>query len=521
MGAGGATWDSAGTLTLGSGNTFDVADATEGLADDPYQHGWWAYTPSATQILTLDTFASTYTTGDWPHADTDITVYVGDVTDGIEVDYDDYDDDAYVGEGIYLSRYTFTAQAGTTYYVRVGNWWGVGQYAEDSSLITYALTASATTLTTSPWIDPGDDPDNYLIISDGTMRAANPNPFFRYEGVSPAAWTLQVIRGAQARVADYSIQSVFDGPSTLGGVDCAIAHAGNGESPFIGQTWEEDEVCAPLATGEAEPRGSAFETTRAVTHSEPGEFVSGFTTAGMSGPAYGAWFLPVRDNLGPTGTVDLGIDPTDYGYPADAELEWEYDYPELLGIEWADGDPVSIDDGAPYANKWGLNYTLFGTWVDGWSTPWQLGSFPIEVPIPVTEDRPEMLWSYGAGIEGETGVDAEDVWHPMPDSEGWDDHGWTDSYEGGGENPATSDAMVAAWPDATGMAVGESDARFARPAVKFILQARRFRFIYTDVTDDTPPRRGWPSNPGFTTPANGWGRRPNIQHGPRGWGAIT
>ena len=129
-----------------------------------------------------------------------------------------------------------------------------------------------------------------------------------------------------------------------------------------------------------------------------------------------------------------------------------------------------------------------------------------------------MVWLYSAGTEGE--VDPEDIWHPMPDSAGWDGHGWTDGYEsGGGTLPASSDGIVAAWPDMGALAPNSPEARFARPAIKFVLQARRFRFITPGGA--MPPRRfrGRPDQ--LAGGAQRWAPHPKSVQGGRRWGGAV
>ena len=253
-------------------------------------------------------------------------------------------------------------------------------------------------------------------------------------------WTSWVILEGQARAAEYNIQSVLGGADVLGAVDCAVAHADIGE---VGnQLWNgsttsaedtSDPVCRTLAGGEADSHINISVTSRGLDYDPPEFLIAGHMTGLMAGPSYGLWFTPPRYNLNPWGTLfGFSLDPVDYGYPEDAELEWEGGEgpPDLLGIWLADGDPVTSGDteAAPYKNRWGLNYGMFGHWQEdgsiGSSTPWTLGPFPDEVPDPVADPRPEMLWDYTTGVEGEGGVEADDIWHPLPDSAGWDGHGW-------------------------------------------------------------------------------------------------
>jgi hypothetical protein len=57
VGYGGPTWDTAGTLTLGSDNTFDVADTTLDT-DGVYDQAWWKFTGTALKRVNIT--ASSY-----------------------------------------------------------------------------------------------------------------------------------------------------------------------------------------------------------------------------------------------------------------------------------------------------------------------------------------------------------------------------------------------------------------------------------------------------------------------------
>jgi hypothetical protein len=130
----------------------------------------------------------------------------------------------------------------------------------------------------------------------------------------------------------------------------------------------------------------------------------------------------------------------------------------------------------------------------------------------------------GLGGDGDVGVtqaDIDDAW--------WDAHAWTVT------NPVT-DYPTRGVPLAGGYSWffhnGEDTAMFDTDSAGSVVSTAEvwfesdwtpppYRFRYFLNIAETPPRRGWPSNPRFTTPGNGWGRRAGLTNSPRGWSAIT
>jgi hypothetical protein len=128
---GGVDWASAGPLTMGDSNTFDLTDTVAG-GTQPYWSGWWSYTPAADTRLTLDTNATE--AGNPSTADTQLFVFSG--TSGSPVPVDD-DDDSGTG---FLSSLTLTLTGGVEYHIQVGS------YDPDGDTITrFHLTATPLT----------------------------------------------------------------------------------------------------------------------------------------------------------------------------------------------------------------------------------------------------------------------------------------------------------------------------------------------------------------------------------------
>jgi hypothetical protein len=501
MGAGGATWDTAGTFDVG-GNTFDPADATEhdgsgngGLA----WHAWWTVTPDADARIT----AQLSPTG------IEARVYTG-ATYASRVFVAPYD---YADDGL---SPIWNADAGVTYHLLVG------VFSDPPAL--YTVNRSQREFVLSPWFDDLQDAaDNHLIVTHGDRRLDNPNPAYEGPENSRPEWMENVIRGGQARSGDYLAQEVLGGDDVYGAIGCVIAHASVGHEG--GQSWNESgggadptpPVCVDVPTGgDAEPHGSTGSTSFAVDNDPSFGLISGTSSASFGGPSWGIWYLPVRDNLPPYGVLTevSEASPTAQGYPSDAEVIWEADYPDLLGIELADGDPVPTS--TDYSNLWALHDPVAPVWSDGSTGPWHMG--PVGIP-PTEEDpnRPYLLFVYTSDEFEET--DGE--WHELPNSEGWDGHEWTEAYDfEPGEAPDSSDGMIVAWPTGTATAVGYGESiaqsRPARIAVKFILKAQRFRFRYIpDATASPAPRRVI----GRPHPARVWGDN-TVQNGRRVIGGI-
>lgn len=494
MAAGGATWDTAGTLTLGGSNTFDVADTT----DEPplYDLAWWTFTPGVPGLLTLspDDYAT--------------IIYHG--TDAARV------------QDFPLSGYgnAWLLTEGVEYRILASR----GEFDSPPDSGTYEIAAASQRWTASAWNDSlQNDPDNILIITPGALVDANPNPGFSSSFMPE--WTEDVIRRGQRRRGDYYAQQTLDVPQVYDPIDafsCVMSHADFGEDDH--QLWNTSTTdpgdngppnCRILPTlpALADASTETVLTGYSLDYS-PGGMISATAEAVVSGPSWFLWFLPVRDNIQPWGTLfGFSLSPEDYGYPADAVLEWEGgDGPaDLLGIELADADP--LDTGAaPFKHQWALNTRWAPRWEAGYSTEWWLGPISDAPTLPIA-NRPHMLWDY------EDGGPPDGDWQPVEDSAGWDGHDWTEDYETVvDEAPTETDGVVVAWPY-TQSIVEFDDERLARIAVKFLLQAKRFRFVYPG--GPIPPRRIRQRSDGATHGARSANRSRNTrQGGNRTVGAI-
>jgi hypothetical protein len=497
VGYGGATWDTAGTLTVGSDNTFAVADSTTD-ADGVYDQGWWTFTaPTAYARITLTAASYGF-----------LKVYTGaSFAAKVEVDYLSQDGDP--------AQAIFDPTPDVEYHVLMGR----GQF--DPPLVTYVITWAATSLTTSPWYNTlQDDPDNYLIVTDGDLRLANPNPDYAGVGApinSRPEWMNLIVNSSQGREGEYRAVETVLGSDVHGAASCVISHAEVGDEDV--QNWNTlttgtdngAPTCRTIPTGAAETAGAKATTGISLDYTPGAPFDAPTLTAAYHGPSYGLLFLPVRDNLPPWGAlVDPVLNPEDYGYPADATLQWEDPTPDLLGVELADGDPIPTGT-ADITNQWVLNSAKGPVWQFGFSGNWLMGD--IDTPGPV---EPYLAFTYGDGND-----DPEDVeWHEVPDAEGWDGHDWHEDHTPVVEATG-ADGVVVAWP-ASGGVLNEGDdfQRDARIAVKFVLQARRFRFVY-EGTNVVPPRRIDGRSDGATHGARrALGGNNTVQSGNRVLGTI-
>jgi hypothetical protein len=479
VGYGGPTWDTAGTLELGSGNTFDVADATE---DDPeilvYDQAWWTLTTTLSRVTLTDASYGF------------LLVYTGD-------SYAERDEVFYLDRHTDPATVTFNALPGVEYHVLMGN--GIVD-----PLSSYTITWAQASLTASPWLDDlQDDPDNYVIVTDGDLRLENPNPEFNEHPLVRPVWMNDVVRGGQARTGDYRAQEEIDlDPPILSAEGCVRQHAYAANQGAI--TWSSLTCPTVPIDTTADTQGPTTSTGWSLEHEPSVGLVSGHVYGTSAGPSYALWYLPVRDNLPPWGALDITPpNPVDYGYPADAVLEWEDEIPDLLGVELADGDPATSGS-SDYPNKWVLNSNRGPEWVDGFTTEWLIGA--VDAPNPGTDDRPWMSFDYEDGDVG---------WNEVPGSDaGWRE-AWTEEY---GTFAPTADSVVVAWPGTLPAGFGDWD-RLARIAVKFVLRARRFRFLYEGGT--VPPRRISRRLDGATHgAARSLGGRNTVQSGNRVLGTI-
>lgn len=372
----------------------------------------------------------------------------------------------------------------------------------------------------SPWFDDlQDDPNHYLLVSDGGTLDT-----YALLGLTRPTWINDVIRPGGARQGDYVAFQVIDGEDVLNARDCVVAHADAGDEDS--QSWNtlttgtepDPGVCRAIPTlGTADIHTSTTSTGIRVGNNPTIGLVAGSTFAELSGPSYALWFLPVRDNLDPWGLLNQPS-PVDYGYPEDAVVEYEDTTVGLTAIYLADGDPVATTT-AEHASRWVLNSTAGPNWQDGNTDAWKYG--PVDEAPGGTPD-PDSPWLTFDYTEGSAGVGD---WHLIPGFGDWDGHGWTEGYSGSSTLPATSDAVVVAWPEdylipADITTTDFVSTRPARIAVKFVLQASRFRFVYDGPTS-VPPRRIFGRSDGATHGARRvFGGGNSVQSGNRTLGGI-
>lgn len=456
MGYGGSTWDTAGTLTLDADNTFLLADAG---TDEPPQYdiGWWKFTPAGSGLLTA--FAA-----------------------------DSYVPRLYKGTNDDRELLTATIDA---YHVQQGIEYRIQLFRgfSDPGPTAWQITASFQALAVSPWLDDlQDDPDNYLIVTEGDLRLANPNPDYNEHPLVRPEWMNEVVRRGSRRSGHWQANETLTGDDVHNALSCCVSHAFMGDQGV--QSWNAATtgtaggapVCVPLPAAYITLADNEFPSASVGVKTDYGSSPgSAIQISEVTGPSWGVWHLVARDNLPARGVRTDPPSPADYGYPDDAVLEWEDERVGLLGVEMADGQP--LDGGtAPdhiHATQWALNARVAPSWTSGERNPWWMGSVttPPDVDVP---NRPFMLWEYG---------DGDVTWYPVEGTEDWDGHDWTEDYPtGAGDTDfANADAVAVAWPAEAPTDNEVDESRTAPLAVKFVLQASRFRFVYAGST--IPPLR--------------------------------
>jgi hypothetical protein len=466
--AGGATFGTAGVLDLGGSNMFTVADAVESDYFD--DQAWWTFTVTASQVVDLvsspgSAFALYHGT-----VEADLELVSAITADGSEA-------------GGTTANYLLPPG---TYYLLVGTWGG-------ASPTTYQVTYAPRTAAASAWSsDLRDDPTNIVTIVD-----------------VDADWQNDVIRPGSYRKGDYSIIEDFGGPWGTQAETCAISHALFGDQNVGAYTW--DDVCPALTPGPADLEIVGSSSVSYSFFSHTGLPLTADTAhMEVSTVSWGIWLKPVEENLTPNGVLPAP-DPVDYGCPADAVIEWESPVVELIGLEIADrAGSLGDDPNSVYA----VNYDKQPGYAGGAFTAWQKGLLPGgPLDPPAWADGPEDI-SVTFASEGVDEVDKTRYPLDVP-ADGF--ASLTQDYT----NDSFDYGVIAGPAEAFGIGTITAD-RTAAVGITIHVQVRspRFRFIY-DGPLETPPRRGWPSNPRFTTPGNGWGRRAGLTNSPRGWSAIT
>lgn len=463
MAVGGATWDDAGVLELGAGNTFDLADAID--APPVYDPAWWTFTPDVPGLLSIE-----------PDSEVGITVYRGTDADRIEVSARD---------SVGAFGETFLLTDGVEYHVLI---W-LGEFDTPPGSGTYQVTATMQEWATSPWLtDWQDRTDNQLIISGVGAVGESPSTSLQMEnpvgwqydpGDLSLAWYEQVVRMGVARRGSWQTGQVLGGDPVADGLDCCIAHARYGDQGI--QQWNTPGsgtstgpgVCATLpGPGPAEPESGAFTCSYASDIDDGGVLGLGISSADTKFASRGVWVRPIYDNVGPEGVLGIPA-PEDFDIPSGAVVEWEDEHPELTGVEVANDWDQSLD---PPPVHFDVNGPLLPTYGGGVWDVWQLGN-----PIGGTGGPPTTYdWP----------LDTDHPWHDLPEYGSWDDV--TLDYENDSPDAVAGIIPQAVWDGWTGE-VAEVQL-YGDIAVRATLRSPRFRFVYVDDTPPTvsgapPPRR--------------------------------
>jgi hypothetical protein len=434
--SGGATWDDAGVLDVGSGNTFTVADAT---VDDYFDdQAWWTFTVTSPSRVDL---ASS------PHSN--FALFSGaleadaELVAAIEADG---------SEAAGVTAY-YLLPAGTYHLV-------VGVFGTPPT--TYTVTYAPRLTGSSPWNDAlSNDPDNVVTITD-----------------DESDWAGDVIRLGSYRIGDATYSEEVGEVWDSNAKDCAINHALWGNQ--ISQLW--DGSCPALFEGPADLEilgGSSVSYDYSEGTAFPWPFIPNSARMIVRTLSWGIWLKPVEENLPPFGVL-VAPNPVDYGYPADAVIEWESPTVDLIGLEIADRAGTLGDDPD---SRYAVNYNRQPTYNGGddWDA-WALGGLPgTPIPSPPWSDGPEDTTAYFPS-EGVSDVDKTRYPLDVP-ADGFDSLAQdyvNDSYDYG---------VIAGPAEAFSERTLNAD-RTAAVGITLYVQVRspRFRFIY-DAPPIIPPRR--------------------------------
>jgi hypothetical protein len=483
VGYGGATWDTAGTLTSGTDNTFNVADAT---TDDILNHqAWWKITPGASGVVTF--LPSPAFGGD--DGFVNMKFYSG-ASEAAKVEV--------FFSGFSGGAVSYPVTGGVEYHALVGT------FSPTGPPTTYQLTFTQPAVVISPWFSTlRNNDENWVVLPGSELNEGNSFPFTE-------AWMDDCVRPGSFRSGDVTYQETLGGPWDTQAADCAIEHAMWGNQ--FSDLW--DGTCPPKFDGPADLEEIGESSVGYHYSDNPVPFPAGSDSAHMivNTVSYGVWLKPVEENLTERGVLAVP-DPEDYGYPADAILEWESDTVELWKVEIADagGSAVSGDPDSRYA----VNHNRQPTFDGGAWDAWRLGGLPgTPVTPPAWADGPE---DYSITFASE-GVDhADKTWHVLDvPADGFDsltqDY-LTDTYDYG---------VIAGPAEAFGERAFTAD-RIASTGliVKVYVRSPRFRFIYVGEPTAVPPRRIFGRADGAThgTPrVRGGGN--TVQSGSRTLGAI-
>lgn len=456
MADGGATWDTAGTLDVGSGNTFDVAGATESTIFD--NQAWWVYVPSVSQRV-------------------DVTV-----TDPERVGWSLYTG-ATEADKTFVTVHGFDGDFTGIYYLHAGVTYHLvsGAYDGGDSPAAYQVIVTTTTLAASPWNAAlRDRDDNQLVVSRGELAAENTDEF----SWGPT-WFNDVyglpLRSPRRREGNWGALQALGGPLVTGAEGCTVNHAKWGD---YGSEGGWDGTCTSLS-----PAGSfvAHAVNDATTVSwdtqkndSPGGPVADVVDAQIFARALPFWFAAVRDHLEERGTLPFP-DPVADGYPADSEIEWEGDL-ELLQIELA-GDQTTPPAAAGGAYDISVRYMLRRKY-----TPSYLGGDPLTGLVwtdwrygSIDEwdetQKTDLQFSYSEGTP---------EWVVVDEVVGGTD-GWGNLAAVFDEPPDEVAAIALEYSISGSMDFTSSYSRDAMIAVRYTLRSPRYRWVYEGPTTVPSP----------------------------------
>lgn len=217
----------------------------------------------------------------------------------------------------------------------------------------------------SPWFDTLQTNDqNWVVVPGSDLNLANSFP-------STAPWMEDCVRTGSRRKGDYTIQEVLAGPWGTSAEACAISHARFGDQ---NSTLLWADTCPSLVDGAADLEVVGGSSVFYHYTNDPGAFPAGSDSAHMtvSTIAYGVWLQPVIENLQERGVLSFP-DPPDYGYPADADVEWESAEVTIWKVEIADAAGTS---GSDPESQYAVNHNRQPAFSAASWGAWQKGVLP-------------------------------------------------------------------------------------------------------------------------------------------------
>lgn len=339
------------------------------------------------------------------------------------------------------------------------------------------------------WIDRYQDrEDNYVVVSQGDL--AQPAEYFDPGEFIPA-WYDDVLALTFQRIGDFRAQKPLGGPAIYPDALAWVNEQARFGYSAISHTWD-GTTPDPLPGVEAEDLGTGVSVGWFRGHEEEGEVGIGTPEAVEAAHTIAGtvlWVAAVKPNLDPQGGL-VAPNPLDDGLPLEAEIEWESDFPDLIGVAFT-GDEIGRAAGGSGAMP--VHYIAHstrdpqrdtGAWLPPSYNQWETG-------VPLIGSEPAEFideWDY---------TDGDPVWQEQDISghgvTGWD--GWA-LLPYGGEAPGVTpfhDAIVVhmavdTWAGTLTPALG-SETRAARLAVRFQLRAPRFRWRYEVDSVGIPMRR--------------------------------